>query len=408
MKKIIYGSLAIVLATPLLVGCDDAVNKPLSNSIYLAEALNRDDYDCIIKPMNEAIYNVTVKMTHKVDHDVKITMMVDRDMLKRHLEEYGENLPMLPDAYWSISDSHGNIASGDFIDLTIPANQTTAVLNVKISNIENPEESQYALPIVIHSVSEDIMLLNNQTHELFVFQAPFETSALFYNTTTMALAKELPNFPVTRNWTIEFHYHIDRTVDKGTIYGCPMMTFSPSEIYIRQYLQGGMDIHILGTFGPGSYNIVNRGYASDYFTNRAYQGEWNHFALVCENGTITSYLDGQLMTVTSSEQFNTDFAEARVSIGSSVQTSLMAYSEIRFWSVARTPGQLNRFKYSVDPDSKGLELYYKLNDCDDKVIKDWSHNGYDIDISEVSQDITWGTVKTNANYTSFSTVKGVN
>lgn len=413
MKKLLLYMMAALLAMPAFWGCDDAVNKALSNSIYFPEATSRDEYDCLIKPMRETTYNVVVKMTHKLDHDVKLTVVVDHDLLERHYEDFGEKIALLPTDNWILYDTDGTPHAGERMELTFPANQTTAVLPIRILSVKNAEESQYALPLTIESVSEDIQVLENLRSQLFVFQAPFETPVMFMaqnSQTPITFAESagaLDGF-ITRNWTLEFHYHINRNATSN-IYGCPMIFLGPSEIYVRQYPGGHMDIHVLGTFGPGSYDITKRGYPSDYFTNLSYQGQWNHFALVCENGTVTSYLDGQEMTVTSSPQFDTDFNIRSLSIYSTENAAQIGYSEIRFWSVARTPAQLTRFKYSVDPNTKGLEVYYRCNEPDDNILKDSSHNGLDWDISDRSNknknQITWGMARTNDDYTSFVTVE---
>lgn len=395
--------MAGILALPSFWSCNDAESPALPNSIYLVDAIDRDEYDCLIKPMRETTYNVTVKMTHKVDHDVKLRMIVDKELLKKHYEDFGEQISLLPTDNWVLYDTDGTPRAGEEMELTFPANQTVAVLPVKILTMENAEESQYALPLTIQAVSDDIHVLENLRSQLFVFQAPFETSAMFFTAKNAALRLPLPNFPSLTEWTLEFHFHIQRGQTQP-LYGCPLVSFGPSEIYVRQYHQGGgMDIHILGTFGPGSYNVSKRGYPSDFYYNTSYEGRWNHFALVCKDGSITSYLDGMEMTTTNSAQFNTQFNIERINISDGNAEAMLAYSELRFWSVARTNPQIQRFKYAVDPNTKGLELYYQFNDDNNEVIKDWSHNGYNIDITETSSKIKWGKVKTNDDFTSFVT-----
>lgn len=399
-----------LLALPAFWSCDDAVNPALSNSIYFQEATKRDEFDCLIKPMRETTYNVQVKMTHKVDHDVKLNIIVDRELLAKHFEEFGEDLPILPTDNWVLYDTEGTPHAGERMEVTFPANQTVAVLPIKILPVENAEESQYALPLTIQSVSENIQVLEKLQSQLFVFQAPFETDAFFwdaYNSGRDNGGTMQGRFPAlsTSAWTLEFHYHVERRQDNGEYYGIPMVWLGPSEIYVRYYQKGGMDIHIMGTFGPASYNLANAaGKPADYFTNSEYEGQWDHFALVCERGIITSYINGQQMASTSSAQFDTDFNLQYINIGGTSTEKKIAFSEVRFWSVARTQAQLTRFKYNVDPNAKGLEVYYKMNDCSEDVIKDSSPNGCDIDMSEF-RDHHWGRVKTNDDFTSFVTVK---
>ena len=404
MKRLFLYMMAGIMAVPVMWSCDDAESPALPNSIYFIEATSRDEYDCLIKPMREATYNVTVKMTHKVDHDVTLNILVDKELLVKHYEEFGEEIDILPTDNWILYDTEGVPHAGDNLEVTFPANQTVAVLPIKILPVENAEVSQFALPLTIQAVSEDIHVLEKLRSQLFVFQAPFETTGVAFGVQKMKLESNL-TLPPLRTWTLEFHFHIRRGYSQP-LYGCPLTNLGPSEIYVRQYHNGGgMDIHILGTFGPGSYNVSKRGYPSDYYYNTAYEGKWSHFALVCQNGTITSYLDGEEMTVTSSPQFDTDFNETHVQLGDQNQESFLCYTEYRFWSIARTPQQISRFKYTVNPNEKGLEMYYPLHEdtaVDDKM-KDVSHNGFDLDLTDKS--INWVRIKTNDDFTSFETVK---
>ena len=395
------------MAIPVMWSCDDAESPALPNSIYFTESTNRDEFDCIIKGMRDVPtrYNVEVKMTHKLDHDVTMNIIVDRELLARHYEEFGEDLAIIPTDNWILYDTEGQPHAGDNLLVTFPANQTVAILPIEVIPIENATESQYALPLTIQEVSDDILVLEKLRSELIVFQSPFETTGMRFGIQKMGIAYTNLNLPPLREWTLEFHFHIDRGYSQP-LYGCPLTNLGPSEIYVRQYHQGGsMDVHILGTFGPGGYQVTKRGYPQDYYANKAYEGKWSHFALVCKNGTITSYLDGQEMTVTSSPQFDTEFSLNRVGIGDSNQESFLSYSEYRFWSVARTAQQISRFKYTVDPNAKGLEIYYPMHEdfVEGGKLKDVSHNGFDIDLE--GKNILWTPIKTNADMTSFDTVK---
>lgn len=408
--------MAGVIAVTGLCSCNDAVSPALPNSIYLADAVDRDEFECLVKPMREATYNVTVKMTHKVDHDIKLRVIVDHDLLQKHYEVYGEDITLLPTENWVLYDTDGTPHAGEIMELTFPANQTTAVLPVKIFALENGTESQYALPLTISEVSEDIHLLENLRSQLFVFQAPFETPVMFMaknsqTAVTFARAGQgtFDGF-TTKNWTLEFHFHIDRGGDNN-MYGCPMIILGPSEVYVRQYTKtsgGGMDIHFLGDLAMG-YHQSNFGYPSDYYYNMAYQGQWNHLAIVCNRGLITEYLNGQEVRSISSAKYDTDWTFRSLSFYSQENAADIGYSEVRLWSVARTDKQLSRFKYEVNPNTKGLEAYFRCNEPDDSILKDSSHNGLDWDISDRSSknrnQITWGRARTNDDFTSFVTVE---
>lgn len=419
MKRIYLYILAACLSLPAYTGCDDAVNTPLSNAIYLVDATSRDDYDCIMRPMRDAQYNATVRMTHKLSHDVDVTVAVNPDFLKQHYEKFGEDLTLLPEENWTLYNADGTPSENGRVTVTIPANTTTAIVPVEITSYSG-ELSQYALPLTIENVSEDIHVLDNLRTQCYVFQAPFTVPVMFVNNES-SVYKGFDNLPETKNWTLEFHYAIEVGVTDSR-WGCPLVFSGLANggegFYVRQYRPGSMDIHLLGTFGVGSYDLNDYG-KGNWYTDKAFEGYWHHFALVCENGTVTSYLDGVAMNSVSSQSFSTTYKFVSLLLCDGHQRGYIGFSEVRIWSVARTLPQLTRFKYNVSPETPGLLAYYKLNDGEgSKVLKDSSPNGNDIDVSEIVDyvdsesgatiqryDISWGEARSDDDFMSLRTVE---
>ncbi len=421
MKRIYLYLLAGVLSLTGFAGCNDAESPVLENTIYLEEAKSRDAYDCLLKPMRDTKFNVTVRMTHKLDHDVTLTLSVDENLLKSHFEKFGEDLTVLPRENWVLYNGDGTASTTSSAQVTIPAGQVTAVLPVEVFNYEG-SASQYALPITISTLSDDIHLLGNQRSVLYVFQAPFTTPVVFIDSKS-SIRGRLEGLPTTTDWTVEFHYAIEAGVG-DTLWGVPLFEVSSNNaecIYIRQYRPGGMDIHLLGTFGVGSYDLASIG-KQDLYTNAANNGIWCHFALVCQGGVVTSYLNGQPMNTTSSTKFNTAYKFTTVTFCGGFQNGRVGFSEARIWSVARTQPQLTRFKYDVSPDSPGLLAYYKVNEgptdaSGNKTAKlvDLSPYHNDIDIS-TTENVTmsdgdhtffmykWGVAASDDSFTSLRTV----
>lgn len=417
MKRIFQYILAAACAFPAFTACDDAVYKPVENAIYLVEASQRDEYDCIMKPMRDAEYNVSIRMTRKLDHDVKVVIAVDENFTEEHYAKFGEDLELLPKEAWALLNEDGTVAEGGRATVTIPANSVTAVLPVRITSYSG-ELSQYAFPLTIESVSEDIHVLENLKTQCYVFQAPFTIPVMFIRQGSSVYKEFEKTFPMT-NWTVEFHYAIEAGVS-DSIWGCPLafagMTGSEG-FYIRQYRNGFMDIHYMGDFKVATYDLNDYGKGS-WYTDTKYQGKWHHFALVCENGTITSYLDGVAMGSKSSLKYSEAHEYLSIMMCDGHQYGYIGFSEFRIWSVARTLPQLSRFKYGVTPDSKGLMAYYKLNEGEGAtVLKDSSVNGNDIDVSEIVEytdvetgstktryDVYWGTAGSDDEFVSLNTV----
>lgn len=419
MKRTFIYIMAALLALPVFSGCDDAVNTPLENAIYLVDASQRDEYDCIMKPMRDADYNVVVRMTHKLDHDVKVTVAVDKEWTAEHYKKFGEEIDMLPAEGWTLYNADGTVAENGRVTLTIPAKSVTAVLPLRITSYSG-EANQYALPLTIESVSEEIPVLKNLMTQCFVFQAPFTVPVMFVKEGS-SVYRVFDNLPSTKNWTIEFHYAIQAGVPDSN-WGCPLafsgLAGDAEGFYIRQYRNGFMDIHLLGSFGIGSYDLNDTG-RGGWYTDAQYEGRWHHFALVCENGTVTSYLDGVAMGSSTSANFNRAFDFASLMLCDGHQYGYVGFSEVRLWAGARTVPQLTRFKYSVSPEADGLMAYYRLNEGDGAaVLKDYSAYHNDIDVSQLVDytdtetgstktryDIYWGKAKSDDDFLSLRTVE---
>lgn len=399
-----------VACTLFAWSCDDAESPALDNAIYLVDAKESDEYDCVEQLMKaDRQVNVTVQMTRLQDHPVTVTLEVSDELLEEHNAEFGENLKRLDEAYWQILDSDGTPKSGNRLDVTIPAGSNTGIFPIKITPTPDEDTERYVLPLTITGVSEDIQVLQRQKSVIYLLQKPFETPVLWCQSRSNITSVFKDN-PTVSNWTVEFHFAIsDRTSSEasdGTV-----LTFGPG-FYVRPYVKANsVDIHYMTDDGIGAS-------FGNLFAKDETGVEWHHFALVCSNGTITSYLDGAVKGTESNARFSTPVTFQTVSMTNQTHVSPVGFSEFRLWTVARTKSELTRNKYSVDPATKGLFVYYRLNEGEGDLLHDSSlhvdENGdehrelqADIDTSDKSSanvnQIEWGRAETNEKLTSFMT-----
>lgn len=409
MKRLFLYILLGSLSLTCMTGCDDAESPALENAIYLVDAVDRDSYDCISMRMADRLFNVTVRMTTRLEHPVKVTLALDEQALADHNAKFDEALKVLPASNWKLIDSDGTPLTGDRMEVTIPAGRTTAIFPVQLTAVSADDTEQYALPLSIVDVSEEIQVLEKQKTALFMFQSDFEIPTLFlkpYST----LHIDWNDFPATSDWTVEFHFTFDRTV-KDNIYG-QVLTFFGNQgsegLYVRPYKDSdGMDIHLYGTFGVASFNVSDQ----KWWSSPQFQGRWHHFAFVCTNGVCTSYLDGVEMASSASAAWLIPVQWVGVTFSDANHTARMGYSEYRVWSVARSLEDIKRNKYTVNPNSKGLFAYWKLNEGEGDLIKDYTGNGHDIDASDKSNSnfnqIYWGIARNDSSLTSLETVEGI-
>lgn len=409
MKRLFLYLLLGSLTLTNLTGCDDAESPALDNAIYIVDAAERDTYDCIVMRMADREFNVTVRMTDKKDVPVKVTLALDEEALAAHNAKFDEALKVLPTDNWALLDSDGNPLSGDRIEVTIPAGRTTAVFPVQLKAVSADDTEQYALPLSIANVSEPIQVLDKQRTVLYMFQSDFETPAVFLKPYSV-LRGEWNDFPATNSWTVEFHFTFDRTVTDN-LYGQVLTFFGnvgAEGLYVRPYKDSdAMDIHLFGDFGIASFNVAEQ----KWWSSRDFQGRWHHFAYVCTNGVCTSYLDGVEMASSTSPKLLTPVQWTAVTFSDRNHTARLGYSEFRVWSVARSIEDIKRNKYQVNPNSKGLFAYWKLNEGEGDLLKDATGNGHDIDASDKSDSgvnqIYWGVARNDSSLTSLETVEGI-
>lgn len=405
MKKQIFYMLFGCLSLSGIIGCDNAENQAFDNAIYLVEAENRDSYDCISTRMGDRQFNVSLRMTSPQDYPVKVTLALDEQVLADHNVKFDEALQLLPTENWAFVDSDGNLVDGRSMEATIPAGQNTVVFPVRLKNVAKDDMTQYALPLSIVNVSMNMPVLEKQKTVLYTFQKDFEVPVLFLKPYARIMPK-FDDFPSTNSWAIEFHFTFDRTT-KDNLYGQVLTFFGNTGgegLYVRPYKDNdNMDIHLFGIFGVASFSVANELLWSD----SKFQGRWHHFAFVCDNGVCYSYLDGKLMASNTNPQWQTPVQWTGMNFSDQNHTAWIGYSEYRIWSVARSLEDLNRNKYLVNPNSKGLYAYYKLDDKNDNLIKDYTQKGHDIDVSQKEDgdnQFVWGTAKNDEDLRSLQTV----
>jgi len=114
--------------------------------------------------------------------------------------------------------------------------------------------------------------------------------------------------------------------------------------------------------------------------------KWYHVALVCANGTLSIYINGQLNKQEQNLKFATvgqykDFTFAYPRWANHPYRKSNYYmSEIRFWNRALTAAQIRRNRFSIDPATTGLVAYWKLNEGEGTTFKDATGHGHDLEL----------------------------
>lgn len=192
---------------------------------------------------------------------------------------------------------------------------------------------------------------------------------------------KLSPFTLTGNFTLEFWQR-------------PLTGFSNADAILGDSLTFSLDLagNRLRYYHNGAPRVTS--------LSAMVANQWNHYAVVRNGQELVIYVNG-VANASTNNAANT----APVTI-SSIGRSLFpgAYAggldELRIWSVARTPAQL-QFNSSIhiDPDTPGLEAYWRFDqEAGDQVVQDLSPN--------MRQGLMGGSLLPQASDPNFSATNG--
>lgn len=128
----------------------------------------------------------------------------------------------------------------------------------------------------------------------------------------------------------------------------------------------------LGDSGGGTKNSLINGMVSrsgKQISSIPLQSNiWHHIAIVCDEGDITLYVNGNVGYTAKSGYAATQFYAlngirfGNESASGNLGSLRYRYCQVRFWSVARSVEELNNNRYAVPADTPGLLGYWKLNE----------------------------------------------
>lgn len=119
---------------------------------------------------------------------------------------------------------------------------------------------------------------------------------------------------------------------------------------------------------------------------------WYHVAATFSNGTISLYIDGELIGQTAYEDSFSFDSKFCIGAAPGVQNGFFlkgSVCEARFWSRALSPSELRNPLHQcyVDPTSDKLEAYWRLNDGED-ICTDFTGNGNNA-VKKGSGELEW-------------------
>lgn len=425
MKNTRLYLLAILSFAVAFISCkdDEYDNKsPFDNVVYLDVAENSDtQVTTFKKTLTELKKEFSVVLSYPASQDVRVNVEVEPSLVDVYNARHNTSWRMLDSRYYTLSADK----------MTIPAGKTISdQLTLKLEDLDGstggeelPIDETYLVPVTISHVEGGVSTLRSSATAYYLVK---RSSAI---TSAASLRDNWINFPTLdkasegsmlfNNLTAVTYEAIIRVDDFSkhseisTIMGVEnyLLLRIGDASFPRQQLQFDGSGDSAQTPGFGKFPKKDEAKLLN-------AGEWYHIAATYSYATreVCLYVNGKLQSKGSdlgnaaSTPFNLagrafydlylqdsetykdykDWGNFRqFFLGKSYDDSRQLngdITEVRVWSVARSEQEIWDNMYDVDPKTPGLIGYWKFDEGEGNVIKDWTGNGND---AVAEKDLDW-------------------
>lgn len=292
---------------------------------------------------------LSARLTTMSDSPIEVTYTIaDKSVVDEYNAKYGTSYEMFDPTHASLSSTSSTIESGDIY---------SKIISVELSNLSTVEEGKsFILPVKVQSTS--VPTLPGTDMVFFFISKPVKiTKVAEFDSNYIKVP--FPAGTYFNSFTYEALVYIDWLENNNTIMGTEGIMI----LRIGDAGGGVTPKDIIEVAGQQTYKV----------SDPVQEGKWYHIALTYDqpSGKSAIYVNGSKWAETgwAIPGFNPN-ADQGFNIGMIPgfkwgERPLHGYmSEVRVWSVARTETQLKQSMLAVDPNSTGLELYFKLNGSD--------------------------------------------
>lgn len=387
INKIIY-ILCFAVYISLLTSCDNAENSAIDDALYIVET-ETVAKSLTIDPDNGANGNVTVRSASPATKDINVKLGVSQDALDAYNTKHGTSLVLLPESFYTLSSSEVTIKVGaitsEKVDVFIkPFSQEMIESGIK-----------YALPVTIVSSSEpSFLILESKKTTVFACDLVIVTKALKFGRYDYAGPAMRQHYDLA-NWSIEMR--IKASLIKPTANNQAFLQIASSVQNVNEKIG-----FIYGRFEGDVLQFKVNGHDGFNAKNFVPQSNtWYHIALVCDRGTLYLYINGTLNSSLAAQPFQTtahfDKDAFIFPLVSSYRVAEITMHEVRFWTKAITETQIKNNIFSTDPNTDGLEAYWRMNEDEGTILNDATGHGNNATIKtkDGSSNLEWFEVRSD-------------
>lgn len=363
-----------LLSLGALTACDNAEYDTLQNQAFILQTNTDANTSQKLTIGNDAVTtSINVRLSDQAKEASSYRLVYDASALEQFNQKNQTSYTALPETAFTLSGNETTIEAGTSV--SAPISLTVSPFSQELKN----SGKKYAIAFRLESADGKAEVLKSGSVMVYILDQVVIQPVVVLNRQHY-INKELVQTYNLSEWTVEFN------INKNILYtqvgrGNNQALFgaAPSEIYIRfgdAPIEGNrLQIKTQGT-QMNSQMLFNT-------------DTWYHIAFVCTGAKLNLYVNGVLDNSMDLPGNETAVNAISVCSNSSYTLGDAMFSEVRFWSKARSQAEILNNMYQCDPTTPGLIAYYKLNEGTGSTFKDASGNGNDATVSGDGTAPTW-------------------
>lgn len=335
--------------------------------------------ETIIKGETNIVKSLTLSTARPAEKELNATFSVAANLVETYNQAYYAKAVMLPDTCYKVVKGDVKINQG-----SVNSNEAQFAF-FKLANLDRA--ITYVLPVTVNC--QDIEVLRSAKNYYFVFRA----GALINVVADMS-----KNYLTVKWATPDLVNNMNQITMEALIY--------PREFGKLISTVMGIEGNFLMRIGDAGFPdnqiqiATGAGNFPDADSNKGLQtNRWQHVAMTYDADTreVKVYVNGSLQSQgklrTGKVSIVGNGTDRDFLIGKSYDDARWFegnMSEVRVWNVVRTQEEIAANFYSVNPKSKGLVGYWKMDDsASPNIVKDATGNGND---ATANKPLSWHNV----------------
>lgn len=376
MKKL-FKYMPLVAAALLMTACQNNDEANFKSKAFIDGKTFTSE--TIIKGETNIVKSLTLSTARPAEKELNATFSVAANLVETYNQAYYAKAVMLPDTCYKVVKGDVKINQG-----SVNSNEAQFAF-FKLANLDRA--ITYVLPVTVNC--QDIEVLRSAKNYYFVFRA----GALINVVADMS-----KNYLTVKWATPDLVNNMNQITMEALIY--------PREFGKLISTVMGIEGNFLMRIGDAGFPdnqiqiATGAGNFPDADSNKGLQtNRWQHVAMTYDADTreVKVYVNGSLQSQgklrTGKVSIVGNGTDRDFLIGKSYDDARWFegnMSEVRVWNVVRTQEEIAANFYSVNPKSKGLVGYWKMDDsASPNIVKDATGNGND---ATANKPLSWHNV----------------